>query len=382
MNTNTESPKKVLHVLASLERGGVETWLMNVCRYLDWNRVQFDVCLTGPEKIGAYEQEFESLGGKIHRLPLNEGRINFSRRLEQFLKRNCYDVVHSHLYFFSGFVLRSAKRMEVPVRIAHFHHTAPDIHSESFIRRFYRISMYKFLQRYATAVLACSKGAMKAFAGSHWRDNPCNKILYYGINLDKYECNVDRAKFRADLFLPQEAKIVLHIGRYMPLKNHFFIVDIAEQICRVREDVYFVLVGGGDESLHARVEDYVKQKGLTERFRFCGPTSNLMPYWGSADLFLFPSIREGFGMVLIEASAAALPIVASDIPGVREASIGCYEKRILSLDLSDQVWAHAMLEMLEKGRKNQTKAIDYVRSAGFDIQNSVDGLLKIYGVES
>ena len=116
-------PIRVLQVLTIMNRGGAETMVMNYYRNIDRTKVQFDFLLHRKER-GVFDDEIESLGGRIYRL---EG-ISFSnlpryrKTLDSFFKNNPeYQIVHSHLNALSVFVLKSAKKNNVQTRIAHSH---------------------------------------------------------------------------------------------------------------------------------------------------------------------------------------------------------------------------------------------------------------------
>ena len=113
-------PLRVLHIYSTLNRGGAEKWLMDVINHTNRNEFIFDVCLTSNNN-GAYEPEFIELGGKILRCPLSRNLYIFSKRFKSLLKLGKYNIVHSHLYYFSGFILKIAYEAGVDKRIAHIH---------------------------------------------------------------------------------------------------------------------------------------------------------------------------------------------------------------------------------------------------------------------
>ena len=92
----------MLHVLGGLNPGGVETWLLELARHADGSGWAFDFCLLGPEK-GAYADELERRGSRIWRCPVRRPEL-FMQRLYRLLRRTRYDIVHSHVHYFSGWV--------------------------------------------------------------------------------------------------------------------------------------------------------------------------------------------------------------------------------------------------------------------------------------
>lgn len=124
------SPIRILHALGSLNRGGVETWLLHVLRHIDRERFQMDF-LVHANTPGAYEEEVRALGSRIIscgpvRLRQPWSYATYPRRLLSILNENGpYDIVHGHMLEFSGYFLRAGARAGVNERIAHGHNGAP-----------------------------------------------------------------------------------------------------------------------------------------------------------------------------------------------------------------------------------------------------------------
>ena len=148
---------RALHVFASLNRGGAETWLMDVVRNTNRADLQIDVCLTGSPG-GSYEDEFERLGGSIRRCPMGRDPWAFARRMRRLLVAERYDIVHSHLYYFSGIILRSAAQAGVAKRVAHIH-PAEDTRNATLPRRLYAHWMRRLIRRYGTHFVGPTKPA-------------------------------------------------------------------------------------------------------------------------------------------------------------------------------------------------------------------------------
>jgi glycosyltransferase involved in cell wall biosynthesis len=111
--------------------------------------------------------------------------------------------------------------------------------------------------------------------------------------------------------------IFLHVGSFRSEKNHMGLLQIFRRILRTIPDAKLLLVGDG--SLRAKTVQAAEACGIIGQVRWEGLQKNVWPYYRAADVFLFPSITEGFGIALAESALAGLPIVASDIPAHREA---------------------------------------------------------------
>ncbi len=367
-------PLRVLHVFASLHRGGAETWLMDVVRSSSRAELSIDVCLIGAPG-GLYEEEFERLGGRILRCRLGRNPWGFARRFTQLLVLESYDIVHSHLYYFSGLVLRSAARAGVAKRIAHIH-PAEDQKSVTLPRRLYVQWMRRWICRYGTRFVGPTRASLEGFWGPDWEGDPNKRVIYNGIRVERFSEPVDRAEVRAELGIPENASLVLNVSRFAPHKRHDFLVAVAGELLAQRDDVYFLLIGAG--ALKEPVEAQVRAKGLTDHFRFIAGLPDIDRYWLSADAFAFPSCNEGFGIVVAEAAAAGLPVIAQDIPGVREAAEACANATLLPLDTPAASWARVLDEALKTPRMGESQRQALLRHFPFTIHASIEALHNLY----
>ena len=121
------TPIRVLQVVTHMERGGLESMLMNYYRHVDHERVQFDF-LVHRQEPAAFDDEIESLGGRIYRLPrLVPWSKSYLSALNHFFDKHPeYKVVHVHQDCLSSVILKAAAQHNVPVRVAHSHSANQD----------------------------------------------------------------------------------------------------------------------------------------------------------------------------------------------------------------------------------------------------------------
>jgi len=372
MNTR---PIRVLHIVGFMGYGGIETWLMHVWRHIDRAKFQFDFCYTGPTP-GAYAPEIESLGGRMVACPLKKSDpIGFARRFRALLREGGYDIVHSHVHHFSGFVLRLARREAVPVRIAHCHNTR-DGKGSAPSRILYHALMKHWIRKYATHGLAASAAAAEALFGPQWQSDSRFRVLHCGIDVEPFRQNVSRAEVRRELGIPEEAPVVGHVGRFMPQKNHAFLLEVAAEVIKLHPDVRFLLVGDGP--LRPRMEAKAHNLGIEKKVIFAGARSDVPRLMlGAMDVFLLPSAWEGLPIVLMEAQAAGLRCVASDsVP--QEASVVQGAVRFLALSASPAEWATTVNQVVEVGDLCRRSALQIMEGSRFTIGSSLEELAELY----
>lgn len=374
--------RRILHIVGGMNRGGVETWLMHVLRHIDRRQYQMDF-LTHTTEPCAYDDEIRALGSQI--IPcLNPTSkpLTYARNLHAVLENGRYDVLHSHVHHFSGWPLRAAAQAGVPVRIAHSHNDTSAVQARASLpRRAYLQLMTHWIDRYATHKLSASGLAASALFKAGWQTDPRHRLLYYGIDLTPFTAEADRSALRSSLNIPPDAFVIGHVGRFAEQKNHRFLIDIAAEVCRQAPDACFLLVGDGP--LRPQIEQQAAQAGLQERMIFAGPRADVPALMTSVmDTFLFPSLHEGLGIVLVEAQAAGLPCIYSDVVP-QDAEIIPHLVCTLSLDQPAAAWAQAVLACRERQTEiSPAEALNRVRQSHFNIEQSVRDLMAVYDGES
>lgn len=332
---------KILHVLGKLDRGGVETWLVQLLSHIDRSRYQMDF-LVHTEEPGVYDQEVLAKGAKI--IPCLDARVpfeyaqNFFRILREY---GPYDCVHSHVQYYSGYVLLLARIAGVPMRIAHTHTADPEAGAGKS-RQLYRHAMRKMIQWNANAGIAVSRMAGDALDPS-WKRDSRWQLIPYGMDTSRFATPIDRQQIRKELGIPAGKWVVGHVGRFVDVKNHAHIVQVAKVLCPREQDVHFLLVGDG--VLRPEIEAQVAAAGLKDRFTFTGLRPDVpRVLQGAMDVFLFPSKYEGLPIALMEAQLAGLPCVASDAV-TPEAALNPEMVKWMSLSDAPALWADALQNM-------------------------------------
>ncbi|MGH7348746.1 MAG: glycosyltransferase, partial [Candidatus Rokuibacteriota bacterium] len=376
---------RVVHVLGRLDRGGVETWLLNVMRHIDRSRIEMHF-VVHDEQAGAHDDEIRALGGRIMPCLRPSEPWRYTPALRRILRaREPYDIVHSHVHHFSGYVLGVARSAGVAARIAHSHVDTSMEETEAGVpRRLYLAAMRRSIHTHATAGFAASRGAAVALFGPAWRADPRWRTLYYGIDPVAFAGDVDRARVRRGLGLPDRAIVVGHVGRFMRQKNHEFLLRVVAEAARSEPRLRLLLVGEGP--LRPAMEGEAERVGLAGKAFFAGSRSDVPTVMrGGMDVFLFPSLWEGLAVALLEAQAAGLPCVVSDTMA-EEADAAPGLMRRLSLSAPPADWARAIVEAGRRADVNRETAWARMSGGRFDIRTSARALesayLRLVGAET
>lgn len=382
MRTSDDSNKahqiKVMQAVYSMNRGGVESWLMHVLRQIDRRRFQIDF-VTFAGEPGELSEDLLALGSRVFSCAPPSRPWRHRREFKGILQKyGPYDVVHSHAPEWNGPVLGMAKHHGVAVRIAHNHNDVQKSLPDGLVKCLYtRWSINQSKSR-ATHGFACSRAAAESYFGKHWENNSQWKVLYCSEDFTPFSDKVEGWEVRKSLAIPEGATVVGHVGSFRSdQKNHEFLVRIADELTRLDKNIYFLLVGDG--ALRPMIEQQVAERGLQSKVVFAGVRSDVPRLLlGAMDLFLFPSLYEGLGLVLVEAQAAGLPCVYSDaIP--QEADVAAPLLTRLSLSLGPEVWSVRILRLLRERRAmTQKEALEMVLRSDFNISNGLKILEGIY----
>ncbi len=362
------APIRVLQVVVSMDVGGIETMLMNYYRNIDREKVQFDFLLHCKHK-SYFEDEIEALGGKIFHGPTYHPKdlMKYKKFLKDFFAKHTeYKVVHSHIKFYGLYVLKAAKKAGVHMRIAHAH-TASKFYKLNATLPFRIYTRSRFKHQY-THVYACSPEAAEYVApGAPYT------IVSNAIDVKRFIFNQDkRVAARKDLGIGDDTFVVGHVGRFAPEKNHAFMLDVFSELLKTRPNSRLLFVGGG--KLLEETKTNAIQMGIADKVIFAGIRQDTPDLLCAMDVFMFPSVFEGFGMVLIEAQSAGLPcFVSNTFP---KAAIVSDKVKILSLDSSADNWAMEISEANTSLPRND--AYKLIINSGFDIIENTKNLEKTY----
>ena len=346
-------PIRVLHVVGTMDFGGVEIMLMNLYRELDREKVQFDF-LCHNSKDGAFSEEIAALGGRMFMIPgpSHGGMHKYRKGLYRFFKEHPeYRVIHCHKSDMNGFIVEQANKAGVPYRISHAHTSDPRYGK---IMRIFAMWSKGKINPNITHAFACSDNAARYVYGDGEMYRR-SRIVLNGIDAMRF-CFSERSRhnIRERFGISQDAFVIGHVGKFTPFKNQGFILDVFEDVYNRQPNSYLLYVGAGDT--FKEIQQKAAAKPFADRVIFAGMQADIPAFMSAMDCFLFPSIYEGLPVVTIEAQAAGLPVVLSD----------CLTKEIVLSDLTSYLsleaacgeWAeHILLQGATKERKPYAEQI-------------------------
>ena len=358
-------PIRVAQIIGKWVGGGVEAVVMNYYRHIDKSKIQFDFICDNDSTNIPYD-EIESMGGKVILIPPYQKMFKYHKELKKVLKDGNYKIVHSHINALSVFSLFAAKRAKVPVRIAHSHSTT---NKKEWKKNLVKQVLRPFSKLYATNYMACSELAGRWLFGNKAFNKGRVYILNNAIELDKFMYDkAIRDNKRKELGINSNTLVIGHVGRFVEQKNHRFLIDIFNEIKKKNNDSVLLLIGQGP--LMDEMKNKVKILGLDSAVKFLGQRSDVNELYNVMDLFLFPSLYEGLGMVLIEAQTNGLFCLAStEVPKIAKVIDNV---KFISLKENASTWC-SNIETI--GRSIDLKTI---KDSGYDIVTEAEKLEQKY----
>lgn len=368
-----QAPIRVLHVVGRMDRGGIETLLMNLYRSIDRTQVQFDF-LAHYGREAAYNDEIRALGGKIYEMPAlkSERRVYYRRvfsyilALHRFFREHPeYRILHGHMTNIAAIYMPIAKAYGVSCRIAHSHSTKGKPGLQGLLTEL----LHKPVSRMTTEYFACSHSA----AAWLFPSVPEAQIHRFpnAIDLERFRYRPEvRRAVRQSLALGN-ALTVICVARFRPEKNQMFLVDVWKHLLHRRPDAVLLFVGDGP--CEEVVRTAVIAAGLENKIRFLGPRSDVADLLNAADAFVLPSLWEGLPVTGIEALANGLHGVVSD--GIPREMDPTNMVTYLSLQAHPEAWANALLSAAALPREDVQHQLC---NAGFDIHTAASWLQNFY----
>lgn len=371
---------RILHLFGSMNCGGAETMLMNIYRNIDMSKIHFDFLVHSKEK-GYYDDEIIARGGTIYYIP-SQGQVGLWRyllTLKIFLKENGpFDILHSHLDWQGGIIALAARLGGIKKVIVHSH-TSSWMNSEKL-----KYKLLLALQKIciffcATDFWACSQNAAdflfyKKNISQRYIQNITN-----AIDLDAYMAVTegDRKNIRSQIGAVAQTLVIGHVGSITSVKNHDFLIDVANCLKNKNIDFKMVFAGKGDNSYEREIKEKINQLQLEEKIVFLGLRNDIAKVMSAFDIFILPSIYEGLAMVAIEAQASGLPcIVSQGVP--RQVDMGLGLVTQLSTKNIEQ-WISLIMKLGNHQQcRDKQKIYDCLSQNGYNIKFSTTHIKELY----
>ena len=366
---------KVLYFVDRLLIGGIQTFILNNIEHIDKTKVQIDFLILDDGNVYETETNLKLQGYNVYKL---EGvwlrkptdYFNYFKKIDEFfLNHHDYKVVHLHSSSKNFYVLKSAKKYGIPVRIAHSHNIG--FQSKNKMQIMIGNLCKPLLKKYATDYFACAYLAGEWLFGKKAVKDGKVKVIHNAVEYEKFKFNEEKRIEMRNRLNINEKIVIGNVGRFSEQKNHEFLIDIFSEIHKMNKMSTLMLIGKGEKEELIRKK--VKNLGLENDVIFMGFCDNVNELMWAMDIFLMPSLHEGLPVVGIEAQAAGLPCFMSKYVITDEVKITGLVS-FVELKQSPKEWAEKILNS-DLNRKD-TKA--EIEQAGYLIMDTAKELENFY----
>jgi glycosyltransferase involved in cell wall biosynthesis len=380
--TYCDGPPKVLHLVHGLNFGGIENWLLAALRHMPREKFPMDICHKGPG-AGELADQVRATGARVLSCPLGPVVLPFIGQLKTILGAGRYSLLHVHTHAHSGPAVYAAKAVGVPV-VTTFHST--ERQPQTRLTRLPGIRNLRGLYArrsvcYALQNSAVSNGVSCAVAEAVTKavglpQSHC-EVFYLGCERPQRISGERLSQYRRELQLQESNPVIVHVGSFRVCKNHESLLQAFRKIVDAIPNAILLLAGDGP--LRPTIQQQIQQLNLARHVRLLGLRRDATALMQLGDVFMFPSHYEGLSVALMEACAVGLPIVASDIPGNREATCAGMSARLHSASDVEGM-AKSAIELLfnpDEGNRLGECGREYFEQT-FAIEASVERLVSLY----
>lgn len=357
---------EVLHFGLGENRGGIETYLYKLTSGIDRSKFSFSFIDTS-KTVPCFYQELIDMGCKFYKItPRKRSIFKNKKDLEHLFNKHHFDIFHCHINTLSYIE---------PVIVALRHNVKVIVHSRNAGTAGSKITRLLHLLnsfRLPKDIVCIS---VSSLAGDWLFGKSADfKIYNNGIDLGMFRFDQSsRASIREAWGVGQDDFLVGHVGAFLPAKNQPFIVDVFNEIIKRRPGSKLVMVGDG--VLIGKSIRRVRQLRLLEHVHFTGKREDISSVLSAMDLFLFPSLYEGFPNAVLEAQATGLPCLVST--NVTDEVIIQESSRRIPLDSGASSWAWHAIDLMNVPI-DRSSAHYAIADAGFSVEDELTKVEELY----
>lgn len=374
---------KVLQVTGAMNRGGAEVMLMDIYRNISRD-VHFDFLVNYKLKEGILKGDFDDeiieKGATIKHIATqwDLGPYNYLKAFKRIIKDlGKPDIVHIHLNAKSGIIALAANKSGIKKIIAHSHANLKFRGSlQSMLFSKIELHFQKFLiSRYATNFWGCSQEANNSLFYKNLQTKEKYAIINNAVDVKSFHSISQSVlnNIKETYLINKDTIVIGNIGRIVRHKNVLFIIEILKELKRKKIDFKFVFAGKPDDELYLNeIFDKTKEFNIEQNIKYLGSRDDVAAIVNTFDVFIGPALKEGFGLVAVEAQAAGVPCVL--YKGFPK-SVDMNLNLATFMDTFDTMeWVDEILKMKDKKVEDKDFIHHQISSLGFD---TVENTLKI-----
>lgn len=348
--------ERIAIVMGKMHSGGKKNLVMEYYRNIDRDKIQFDfICDDDSNAIPT--EEINELGGRVFLIPKYQRIMQNIKEIERLCRENKYKIIHSYNGTMNLFSLYAGYRGGVRYRISESISMAHSSDKKTILKNLLKPFSRMFATHYMANGIECG---IYQFGKKCYKEGKVT-VFKTVINADLNKLDLlIREKTRNDYCIKNNF-VVGHIGRLTSQKNTLFLIDIFNEILKIRDDAKLLIIGDGD--LKEQMLSKIKEYKIEDNVLYLGRREDIIQFYNAMDCFVLPSLYEGLPVVGVEAECCGLPtFFSSEIPTESNA---CTDLgHFIELTKSAKEWAEIIVN--ESERTIRTDHSDIIKQKGFD----------------
>lgn len=355
----------ILHYGLKTNRGGIETYLDKIWTHIDKSEFHFDFIDEWGGKV-FFREKFEKMGSLFYEItPRRKSIIKNRNDISRVLNEHRPDILHCHLNTLSYITpVVIAVKLGIPVIV---HSRSAGSNNRLITKVLHKINKIRLSQKRITRIAVSSEAGIWLF-GKKSQFMTINN----GIDIESYVFSEEkRQRLRAEWGLSPDTFVIGTVGSLSYPKNHSFLIDVFRQIEKDKTNSRLVIVGSG--ALKNKLQDKIESYGLSSKILLLENRDDISCVLSAFDVFVMPSIYEGFPNAALEAQTSGLPCFLSDSI-TREVDVS--NVKYLSLKESIETWSKEISNCKPNCHRIDGRRI--VNEAGFSVEREIDVISKVY----
>lgn len=304
---------KIAYMLGSLNRGGTETLLLDVFSYKEL----LPECVCIYRKSGVLENDFMRTGVKMKKIAVGSIWYSYLRELRAYMKHEKIDLVHAQQPI-DAFIALVAT-IGLPVKIVQTLHGYD--YNNGFFAKFVLLMSLKLTQ----ANVYVSHHVRKYYTQKYNLHSKKQFVVYNGINLNKIQPDTQTINnsFRSELGIEENTMLMGMVGNFVPVRDHMTICRFINKLKDQYVNFHFVFIGKKTDAypeLYDTCYKYCQQNNLLKYVSFLGSRNDVPLLLPQLDAFVYATDHDTFGIAVVEAMLAAVPVIVNDWEVMREIS--------------------------------------------------------------
>lgn len=344
--------KKILHIVPTLGSGGAERQLVDVVCNTSWEKFSHTVCILGENDF--FSSAIKQKGHKVINLNLSGKRpwLSAARKIVPIIEQEQPDVIHSWLYdahITARLSVLQGRKIPLLASLQNSDYEPETISAGNWSPK--KVEILRLIDKFSAGVsktyfVACSKFVANSYMKKLGIPQSQMSVIYNSVDPQTLACEPDESqKIRLSLKIPADGFVYLNIGRLDPQKGQTYLLRAFHKVLSKAPQTYLVIIGTG--SLETSLKELAKSLKIEHRVFFLGVRRDIGACLEMADAFVFPSLFEGLGIVLVEAMSKSLACVTSKLD-VLEEVIEDKVSGLLVAPKSETELAEAMIQVFER----------------------------------